>query len=60
MTHDAAARAVAEGAADVALGILPAATARGLDFSRLSRSATTSSPHASTTRATCSRRYWVC
>ena len=32
MTHDAAARAVAEGAADVALGILPAATALGLDF----------------------------
>ena len=32
MTHDAAARAVAEGAADVALGILPAATAQGLDF----------------------------
>ena len=32
MTHDAAARAVAEGAADVALGILPAATAHGLDF----------------------------
>lgn len=32
MTHDAAARAVAEGAADVALGILPAAKAHGLDF----------------------------
>ncbi len=32
MTHDAAARAVAEGAADVALGILPAANAHGLDF----------------------------
>jgi putative molybdopterin biosynthesis protein len=32
MTHDAAARAVAEGTADVALGILPAATAHGLDF----------------------------
>ena len=32
MTHAAAARAVAEGAADVALGILPAATAYGLDF----------------------------
>jgi putative molybdopterin biosynthesis protein len=32
MTHDAAALAVAEGAADVALGILPAARARGLDF----------------------------
>ena len=32
MTHDAAARAVAEGAADVALGILPAARTRGLDF----------------------------
>jgi putative molybdopterin biosynthesis protein len=32
MTHDAAARAVAEGAADVALGILPAAKAQGLDF----------------------------
>lgn len=32
VTHDAAARAVAEGAADVALGILPAATAYGLDF----------------------------
>jgi putative molybdopterin biosynthesis protein len=32
MTHDAAARAVAEGAADVALGILPAASAYGLDF----------------------------
>jgi putative molybdopterin biosynthesis protein len=32
MTHDAAARAVAEGAADVALGILPAANAYGLDF----------------------------
>ncbi len=32
MTHDAAARAVAEGAADVALGIRPAANAHGLDF----------------------------
>lgn len=32
MTHDAVARAVAEGAADVALGIMPAATAHGLDF----------------------------
>ena len=32
MTHDAAALAVAEGAADVALGILPAAKAHGLDF----------------------------
>jgi putative molybdopterin biosynthesis protein len=32
MTHDAAARAVAEGTADVALGILPAATAHDLDF----------------------------
>jgi putative molybdopterin biosynthesis protein len=32
MTHDAAARAVAEGAADVALGILPAANAHGLGF----------------------------
>ena len=32
MTHDDAARAVADGAADVALGILPAATAQGLDF----------------------------
>ena len=32
MTHDAAARAVANGAADVALGILPAANAHGLDF----------------------------
>jgi putative molybdopterin biosynthesis protein len=32
MTHDAAARAVAEGAADVALGIRPAANAFGLDF----------------------------
>jgi molybdopterin molybdotransferase/putative molybdopterin biosynthesis protein len=32
MTHDAAARAVAQGAADVALGILPAANALGLDF----------------------------
>jgi putative molybdopterin biosynthesis protein len=32
MTHDAAARAVAEGAADVALGIRPAANAYGLDF----------------------------
>jgi putative molybdopterin biosynthesis protein len=32
MTHDAAARAVAESAADVALGILPAANAHGLDF----------------------------
>lgn len=32
MTHDAAARAVAEGVADVAMGILPAATAHGLDF----------------------------
>lgn len=32
MTHDAAARAVAEGAADVALGILPAASAHGLEF----------------------------
>ncbi len=32
MTHDAAARAVAEGAADVALGILPAANAHGLAF----------------------------
>ena len=32
MTHDAAARAVAEGAADVALGIRPAATEHGLDF----------------------------
>lgn len=32
VTHDAAARAVAEGAADVALGILPAAKAHGLDF----------------------------
>jgi putative molybdopterin biosynthesis protein len=32
MTHDAAARVVAEGAADVALGILPAAIAHGLDF----------------------------
>jgi putative molybdopterin biosynthesis protein len=31
-THEAAARAVAEGAADVALGILPAAAAHGLDF----------------------------
>jgi putative molybdopterin biosynthesis protein len=32
MTHDAAALAIAEGAADLALGILPAATAHGLDF----------------------------
>ena len=32
MTHDAAARAVAEGTADVALGILPAANALGLGF----------------------------
>ena len=32
MTHDAAAQAVAEGAADVALGILPAANAYGLGF----------------------------
>jgi putative molybdopterin biosynthesis protein len=32
MTHDAAARSVAEGAADVALGIRPAASAYGLDF----------------------------
>jgi putative molybdopterin biosynthesis protein len=32
MTHDAAARAVAEGAADVALGIRPAANAHGLEF----------------------------
>jgi putative molybdopterin biosynthesis protein len=32
MTHDAAAQAVAEGAADVALGILPAANAHGLSF----------------------------
>jgi putative molybdopterin biosynthesis protein len=32
MTHDAAARAVAEGAADVALGIRPAANAHSLDF----------------------------
>jgi putative molybdopterin biosynthesis protein len=32
MTHDAAARAVADGAADVALGIRPAANAYGLDF----------------------------
>lgn len=32
MTHDAAARMVAEGAADVALGIRPAAAAHGLDF----------------------------
>lgn len=32
VTHDAAARAVAEGDADVALGILPAASAYGLDF----------------------------
>jgi putative molybdopterin biosynthesis protein len=32
MTHGAAAQAVAEGAADVALGILPAATTYGLDF----------------------------
>jgi putative molybdopterin biosynthesis protein len=31
-THDAAARAVAGGVADVALGILPAAIAHGLDF----------------------------
>jgi len=32
VTHDAAAQAVADGTADVALGILPAATAQGLDF----------------------------
>ncbi len=32
MTHEAAARSVASGAADVALGILPAARAHGLDF----------------------------
>jgi len=32
MTHEAAAQAVASGAADVALGILPAARAHGLDF----------------------------
>jgi putative molybdopterin biosynthesis protein len=32
MTHDAAARAVAEGTADIALGIRPAADANGLDF----------------------------
>jgi putative molybdopterin biosynthesis protein len=32
MTHGAAAQAVADGAADVALGILPAATTYGLDF----------------------------
>jgi molybdopterin molybdotransferase/putative molybdopterin biosynthesis protein len=32
MTHDAAARAVADGSADVALGILPAAKTHGLDF----------------------------
>jgi putative molybdopterin biosynthesis protein len=31
-THDAAAEAVAEGVADVALGILPAANSYGLDF----------------------------
>ena len=61
MTHDAAARAVAEGAADVALGILPAATrprprlrpsGRGALRPRHSR--------ASTTRASCSRRCSAC
>ena len=60
MTHDAAARAVAEGAADVALGILPAATAYGLDFVPWSRSATTLSPPASTTRVACSRPCSAC
>jgi hypothetical protein len=60
MTHDAAARAVAE-----APPTWPSASSRqrtptASASSLWSRSATTSSPRASTTRASCSRHCWLC
>ena len=60
MTHDAAARAVAEGAADVALGILRRPPRTASTSSPWSRSATTWSLHASTTRASSSHPCSTC